>query len=159
MKISTEGALPLITRLSIDSVSIGLNGTVVRCSDVANPMTSASTTIQIIDTSQSELPNPIILKRLHQLIITSLDFQYVPKLRITEEHYGADNVTITVEWTQVYDVTYTANVSPMVPLMPIESTSRRLTISYGEEYNFSVTAATPCRPNASNFTTISYGEV
>jgi hypothetical protein len=32
-----------------------LNGTVVRCSDAANPMTSASATIQIIDTSQSEL--------------------------------------------------------------------------------------------------------
>jgi hypothetical protein len=28
---------------------MGLNGTVVNCSDAANPMTSASTTIQIID--------------------------------------------------------------------------------------------------------------
>jgi hypothetical protein len=49
-----------------------LNGRVVRCSDVINPMTSASTTIQIIDTSQSELfiasYNHIILKILHQLI-------------------------------------------------------------------------------------------
>ena len=54
MRISTQGASPLISTLSIDSVSIGLNGTVVHCSDVANPMTSASTTIQIIDTSQGE---------------------------------------------------------------------------------------------------------
>jgi hypothetical protein len=82
-------------------------------------------------------------------------------LRITEEHYGADDVTITVtvEWTQVKDVTYTANVSPMVPLMPIGSTSRRLTILYDIKYNFSVTAATPCRPNASNFIILNYGEV
>ena len=55
MRISAQGASPLISTLSIDSDGIGLNGTVVRCSDVANPMTSASTTIQIIDTSQGEL--------------------------------------------------------------------------------------------------------
>ena len=53
MRISAQRASPLITRLTIDSVGIDLNGTVVRCSDVTNPMTSASTTIQIIDTSQS----------------------------------------------------------------------------------------------------------
>ena len=51
-RISNQGASPLISTLSIDSVSIGLNGTVVRCSDVANPMTSASTTIQIIGISE-----------------------------------------------------------------------------------------------------------
>ena len=48
-RYSAQGASPLVTRLSIDSVSIGLNGTIVLCSDVANPMTSALTTIQIID--------------------------------------------------------------------------------------------------------------
>ena len=50
---SADGVLPLISTLSIDSVSIGLNGTVVNCTDATNS-TSASTTIQIIDTSQSE---------------------------------------------------------------------------------------------------------
>ena len=52
VRISDQGASPLVSTLSIDSVSIGLNGTVVRCSDVANPMISASTTIEIIDTSK-----------------------------------------------------------------------------------------------------------
>ena len=52
MRISALGALPLISTLSIDSVSIGLNETVVRCADVANPTSSASTTIQIINISQ-----------------------------------------------------------------------------------------------------------
>ena len=55
MRTSARGASPLISTLSIDSVNNSLNGTVVRCSDVANPMTSASTRIQIIDASQSEL--------------------------------------------------------------------------------------------------------
>jgi hypothetical protein len=65
MKISTDGALPLVTRLSIDSVNTNLNGTVVRCSDITNPMASASTTIQIIDTSQSELIMIISYRSLH----------------------------------------------------------------------------------------------
>ena len=55
MRSSVHGALPLISTLSINSISIGFNGAVVRCADVANPMMSASTTIQIIDISQSEL--------------------------------------------------------------------------------------------------------
>ena len=48
IRISAPGASPTS---SIDSVSIGLNGIVVRCSDAANPMTSASTTIQLFDTT------------------------------------------------------------------------------------------------------------
>ena len=51
---SHQGALTLIVTLSIDSVSIGLNGTVVNCVDTRNSTTSASTTIQVIDTSNSE---------------------------------------------------------------------------------------------------------
>jgi hypothetical protein len=55
-RTSTQRVLPLICMLSIDSVSIGLNGTVVNCSDVTNPMISTSTTIQIVDFNQiSEL--------------------------------------------------------------------------------------------------------
>jgi hypothetical protein len=53
MRSSAQGASPLVSTLSIDSVSIGLNGTVVRCSDLANPMISASTTIYIISDSNS----------------------------------------------------------------------------------------------------------
>ena len=53
-RTSVQGVSPMISTLSIDSVDISLNGTVVRCSDVRNPMTSASITIKIIDTSQSE---------------------------------------------------------------------------------------------------------
>ena len=54
MRTSGQGDSPLITTVSIDSVSIGLNRTVVKCTDSGNEMTLASSTIQIIDTSQSE---------------------------------------------------------------------------------------------------------
>ena len=56
VRSSAHEASPLISTLSIDSVSIGFNGTVVNCTDVQNPTISASTIIQIIDTSSSELP-------------------------------------------------------------------------------------------------------
>ena len=49
---SAQGATPLISTLSIDSVNIGLNETVVQCSDVVNTTVSALTTIQIIDISE-----------------------------------------------------------------------------------------------------------
>ena len=49
LRTSVQGASPLASTLSIDSVSIGLNGTVVSCSEVGGSMTSASTTLHIID--------------------------------------------------------------------------------------------------------------
>ena len=53
-RISAQGSSsPLISTLSIDSVSSGLNGVIVHCMDATNSMTSipVSTTIHIIDTS------------------------------------------------------------------------------------------------------------
>ena len=51
MRSSSQFSSPLISTLSINSVSISLNETVVRCSEVGGSMTSASTTIHIIDTN------------------------------------------------------------------------------------------------------------
>ena len=52
---SAEDDLPLISMLAINSTSTKLNGTVVHCMDAVNAMSSASTTIQIIDTSNGEV--------------------------------------------------------------------------------------------------------
>ena len=51
---SAQSVLPLISTLSINPVSVSLNGTVVNCMDPGNSMTSASTTILIFDSSNSE---------------------------------------------------------------------------------------------------------
>ena len=69
IKNSAPGATPLVSTLSVDSVSIGLNGTIVNCSDLSDSMTSAATTIQIIDTSQSEFINDIIARKLGNICI------------------------------------------------------------------------------------------
>ena len=81
-------------------------------------------------------------------------------MNISEEHYEADNITITVEWAQQIGVTYYAiKISPVVPLMFIGSTSRQLIILYNTVYNFSVEAAAPCRPNATASIRLKYGMV
>ena len=55
MRSSAQGdSTPLISTLSIDSVSIDLNGTAVHCMEAENSMMSDLTTIQIVDISQSE---------------------------------------------------------------------------------------------------------
>ena len=55
-RISAEGILPLISTLAINSISISLNGTVVRCRDAdinnSGTMTSTSTVIKIISNSE-----------------------------------------------------------------------------------------------------------
>ena len=48
IRSSAQFASPLISTLSIDSVSIGLNRTVVRCMEAGGSTSSASTTIKII---------------------------------------------------------------------------------------------------------------
>ena len=159
MRTSEQGATsPLISTLSIDSVSIGLNGTVVRCSDLTDSMISASTTIQIIDTSQSEFARNSNNSINFYIIMHIIDFQYTPTLRISAEHYETDTVTVTVEWTQYESVTYTVTISPLTSTIATGSTSRQVTILYNTEYNFSVEAAPVCRPNPTAFILLHYGE-
>ena len=55
MRVSPQRERPLISRLSIDSVSIGLNGTMVRCANGSNQSISASTTINIIPDTNSTI--------------------------------------------------------------------------------------------------------
>lgn len=82
-------------------------------------------------------------------------------LSISAEQYEADSVTVTVEWAwaQQIHVTYSAKVVPLVPILITGSTSRQLTIPYNNEYNLSVVATAPCRPNATTFIKLNYGEV
>ena len=67
IRTSAHGNLPLISLLSIDSVGIGLNGTVVHCMDVSNPMSSASTTIQIIRINSKLAIHHSHRQKLHDL--------------------------------------------------------------------------------------------
>ena len=79
-RTSSQGELPLISVLNINSTNINLNGTVVQCMEGGNMMTSALTTIQIIDTSQSELLISI-------LILTFIQIQYRHPIHSNTEQY------------------------------------------------------------------------
>ena len=65
-----------------------------------------------------------------------------------------------MEWYQltVYS-TYTVTVVPLMPIVFTGSTSCRLTIPYNTEYNLTVEAAAPCRPNTTASIRLKYGEV
>ena len=56
IRSSAQEASPLTSMLSIDSVTIGLNGTVIHCMEAEGSMpASKSTIIQVIDATNSEL--------------------------------------------------------------------------------------------------------
>ena len=85
-------------------------------------------------------------------------------LHVTSEKRETDNVTVSVEWPQQDGAIYyisSISLLDLVPIMLTRSASRtcQLTLSYNTEYNFSVEAVSPCRPNATAFISLHYGEV
>ena len=79
-------------------------------------------------------------------------------LGVISKEFGADNVTVTVEWAQqTGDLYFTARLSPLAPTLLTESTSRQLTLSYNIGYILTVVAVTPCG-NTSAFIRLHYGE-
>ena len=95
-------------------------------------------------------------------MIYIIAIQYSPILTVSED-YDANNVTITVEWetvpAQQADITYFTRILPLIPIISTGRARRRLAIPYNAEYNFSVVAAAPCRPNITAFITLYYGKV
>ena len=155
MRISARNATPLMSTLAINSISIGLNGTVVRCRDANNPMTSASTTIHINGIIDSKCMHELQLQSL--LLVLFIIDHYVLTLWISSEEYSAANVTVTVEWTQLAVAVYYVRVVPLVPVVYIRDARYQLTIPYNTEYNFSVEAIIPCRPNTTAIIKLKYG--
>ena len=79
-------------------------------------------------------------------------------LRIISGIYEADNVTVTVGWTQQVGAVYTTRVMPLVPIMVSGSTNRQLILSYNTAFNMNVVAVTPCG-NSTGFIVLNYGEI
>ena len=63
-----------------------------------------------------------------------------------------------MEWTPQEGVTYNTSVSPLTSITVTGSSSHQLTVSYNTDYNVSVEAAPPCRPNPTAVITLNYGE-
>ena len=61
---------------------------------------------------------------------------------VIEQHYSAESVTITLEWSQGEDILYdfTVLTSPQAPVLTNGTTSTRaqLLLSYNTQYNVSV---------------------
>ena len=90
-------------------------------------------------------------------IILSIDL-YTPRLEIISKQFGADNVMVTVEWTEQSAVNYTTRILPSAIEVISNSQQAQLILLYNTSYNFSVEAYAPCRPNATGFIEFYYGE-
>ena len=84
--------------------------------------------------------------------------QYTLNQLCTLEGYSADNVNVTVKWTQQAGVVYYFRVLPLAPLMFNGSSSVQLVLEYNTEYNISVMAVGPCEVDATAAISLSYGE-
>ena len=71
----------------------------------------------------------------------------VGPILITSEEFGADNVTVTVEWTHKEGATYQIIIVPQIPMTSTGESSIQLILSYNINYNLSVEymiSALPC---------------
>ena len=85
-----------------------------------------------------------------------------PMITNTSEEYGANNVTIILEWAQEKNVLYNISIVPQIPIayyIGSTSLSVRLTVLYNTEHNMSVEAALPCQNQASSHLQLFYGEL
>ena len=79
---------------------------------------------------------------------------------VTSEEFGVNNVTVTVEWTQLEGATYQLIIVPQIPI-PMTSTgesSIQLILPYNNNYNLSVKSALPCQHQAQSHILLFYGE-
>jgi hypothetical protein len=73
-------------------------------------------------------------------------------------HFGADNFTVSLEWSQFSGETYSvATVPESVYLISTMSTSVQLVMLYNTQYNVTVTATLCGHRNAATNLVIYYG--
>ena len=87
----------------------------------------------------------------------SIDPSEFGPIAVTSEEFGADNVTVTVEWTQQEGATYQIIIVPKIPVTFIGESSIQLILLYNINYNLSVESALPCY-QAQSHVLLFYGE-
>ena len=65
-----------------------------------------------------------------------------------EEEFGANNVTVTVEWTREEIATYQIIIAPEILLTFTGESSIQLILPYNNKYNLSVKCTLPCQDQA-----------
>lgn len=79
---------------------------------------------------------------------------------MVQEHYGTENITVLLDWTEelhvLYNITVTApDLERLVRL--VESSSAQLTLSYNTVYSVRF-VATLCGQNSTNNFKLQYGK-
>ena len=80
-------------------------------------------------------------------------------MKITLEHYGADDVQVSVKLAQRKYMTCNASILPHVPMNFAGSTSFQVALLYNVMYNLSVEGKALCRENRITHLELHYGEL
>ena len=159
-RVSSPGALPLVSTMTVMNVTSNLEETVITCTGLNSSSVSSvvlMTTIHVYDMHigmlLTKISNYIFLSKYY--VTANTDFPNTPEIiRPDMVSFGNSNFTVTLEWSQFSGETYTvATVPDPVNMSFITSTSVQLVLFYNTQYNVTVTA-TLC--GDSNATTISY---
>ena len=80
-------------------------------------------------------------------------------MKITREHYGADDVQVSVKLAQRKYMTCNASILPHVPMNFNGSTSFHVTLQYNMKYNLNVEGKALYRENRITHMELHYGEL
>ena len=92
------------------------------------------------------------------IILYFLDPSEIDPIVVISEEFEADNVTVTVEWTQQEGAAYQIIIVPQIPINFTGETSIQLILPYNTNYNLSVKSALPCQHQAQSHVLLFYGE-
>ena len=124
-RTSLQGDLPLTSSLITNSISLGLEGTVINCTEVGITMNSSSIVIHIVQQNPGSPPvtirnNPVRFSRHH--------------------------VSVILDWIPEFNVSYSISAAPLAQIIMVTSNTEaeaRIIVSYNVLYNVSI-VATQC---------------
>ena len=124
-RTSLQGDLPLTSSLITNSISLGLEGTVVNCTEVGITMNSSSIVIHFV---QQNPDSPLVA------------------IRNNSVRFSRHNVSVILDWVPEFNVSYSFSAVPSAQIIKITGNTEaeaRIIVSYNVLYNVSI-VATQC---------------
>ena len=162
--LNISRSFPLSSMIVTDHATAGLNETVINCTgqDFGSGATaSASVQIILIGNNHGAVNSTRLDIKTTQFAcnhdpVCIYYYTVTPDLNISQ-HFEANGITIALEWDTKNGVSYIVSVQPEVLVDYTRANGAWLSLSYGKEYNISVTASL-CGWNRTTFSVCRYGK-
>ena len=129
-RISIQGDLTLISTLIINPVSIGLEGTMVNCTEVGNSVNTSSVTESGLATATIHF----VREKLDSPLVT---------IRNNSTRFWRHSVSVTLNWLPQteFNVSYSISAVPPAQILTSSTESEaHITVTYNVPYSVSVVA-------------------